>query len=336
MKLSQSYRLRLLRKRWQIRTLRKKAELVKVHVGKGASDRDGIFVFSTVRNERHRLPYFLKYYRDLGITHFFFIDNDSSDGTDEYLKSQPDVSIWHTTASYKRASFGIVWTNHLLNEYGSNHWCLCVDCDEFLTYPHVTNRPIRALTDWLDARSIRSFPAMLLDMYSKNNVESLKYHVGQNPFEILDYFDAGNYSQRRDGKHGNLWIQGGPRQRKFFSRNPSNAPALNKIPLVKWKSSYVYTSSTHSLLPRSLNLTYDEHGGEKISGCLLHGKFLPDIGEKVSEEKARNQHYASGQEYHAYGAHESHKINFWTPQSSKYSGWQQLEELGLMSCGGWA
>ncbi len=336
MKLIRSYRLRLMRKKWQLRTLRKEKDLNLVRLADGFDNPYGIFAFSTLRNERQRLPYFLKYYRNLGITHFFVVDNDSSDGTAEYLASQHDVSVWHTSASYKQAKFGVLWMNNLLRKYGSKHWCLSVDCDEFLVYPHVSKRPIRALTDWLDARSIRSFPAMLLDMYSRKDLGELDYKTGQDPFELLTHFDSGNYTQKPGGQYGNLWIQGGPRQRKFFANNPGNAPALNKIPLVKWKSSYVYTSSTHSMLPRSLNLTFDDNGGEKISGCLMHSKFLPDIAVKLTEEKNRQQHYASSQEYKAYGSETSAKINFCTPQSTKYKSWQQLEDLGLISSGGWA
>ncbi len=336
MKLHRSYRLRLLRKKWQLRTWRKRHDLKLVQLGAGAADRDGIFVFSTLRNERRRLPYFLDYYRKLGITQFFIVDNQSSDGTADYLMAQPDVSLWYTEASYKHAKYGVLWMNLLLRKFGSNHWCLNVDCDEFLVYPHVTKRPIRALTDWLDARSMRTFPAMLLDMYAKENLEDIDHKTGQNPFDILKYFDSGNYTQRHGGQYGNLWIQGGPRQRAFFADSPGKAPALNKIPLVKWKSSYVYTSSTHSLLPRSLNVTFDNVGGEKISGCLLHSKFLPDLNAKVSEELNRQQHYAESQEYLAYNHGAGPKLNFWTTHSTRFKSWQQLEDLGLMSSGGWA
>ena len=39
-----------------------------------------ILLVCTFRNEQIRLPYFLKYYRDLGVAHFLFIDNGSEDG----------------------------------------------------------------------------------------------------------------------------------------------------------------------------------------------------------------------------------------------------------------
>src|SRR5690606_19978157 len=110
-----------------------------------------------------------------------------------------------------------------------------------------------------------------------------------------------------------LWIQGGPRQRAFFARDPLLAPALNKIPLVRWQWGYVYESSTHMLRPRGLNLTYDTGGGELISGALLHAKFLPDIAERAREELSRGQHYAASREYRAYENRVAAGTQFWTP-----------------------
>ncbi len=51
---------------------------------------------AVLRNEMHRIPFFLKYYRDIGVDHFFFIDNGSSDGFIEFAEQQPDCSIWYT------------------------------------------------------------------------------------------------------------------------------------------------------------------------------------------------------------------------------------------------
>ncbi len=258
--------LRLARKRWRIRAFRKRRELRPVVDRTHTISADEILVFSTLRNERVRLPYFLRYYRDLGVTHFLIVDNDSDDGSREYLAEQPDVSLWTTPASYKRSRFGVDWLNWLQMKYAHGHWCLVVDPDEFFVYPFCDTRPLRALTDWLDASSIKSFSAMLLDMYPKGPFDAQTYHEGQDPFEVAPWFDSGNYTITRNSKYGNLWIQGGPRARMFFPDLPERAPALNKIPLVKWDRDYAYVSSTHMLLPRGLNQVYDEWGGEKASG----------------------------------------------------------------------
>ena len=336
MGLFDTYRLRLRRKRALLRAWRRGRELHALQDRTAQLPDDTIYVLSTLRNERIRLPYFLRYYRNLGVDHFLIVDNDSTDGSREYLAQQPDVSVWTTKSSYKRAHFGVDWLTYLQRRYGHGHWCLTVDVDEFLIYPFCETRPLRALTDWLDASAIRSFSAMLLDMYPKGPVNAQPYHEGQDPFEIAQYFDSGNYAMRRNPWQGNLWIQGGPRARVFFSNAPAKAPALNKTPLVKWHRSYAYESSTHMLLPRGLNLVYDQSGGEKASGCLLHAKFLDTFSTKASEEIERREHYANSAEYRAYAAGLAAQPDFWCKWSEKYINWRQLEILGLMSKGNWA
>ena len=295
-----------------------------------------ILAFVTLRNERVRLPYFLEYYRRIGVGHFLIVDNGSDDGSREYLTDQPDVSLWTTTASYKASRFGMDWINALLRRHGDGHWCLTVDPDEFLVYPHANTRPLRALTDWLASSGTRSFSAMLLDMYPKGPVTAQPYAEGQDPFEIASWFDPANYAIRKNGLYRNLWIQGGPRARTLFAEDPENAPALNKIPLVRWKRGYAYVSSTHMLLPRSLNVVYDEDGGEMASGALLHAKFLSTFAAKSAEELDRRQHYANSREYHAYQQGLQSQADFWCEQSRDYRDWRQLEDLGLISRGNWA
>lgn len=323
----QLYLGRAIRRRRHVKPLRNSVQTVA---------KDAILCFVTLRNERIRLPYFLEYYRARGVDHFLFVDNNSDDGTTDYLLAQPDTSVWHTSTSYKASRFGMDWINYLLFRYGRGHWCLTVDPDEFLVYPHCETRPLQALTHWMDSSGIKSLPAMLLDVYPEGKIGEQSYREGQNPMEIARYFDPANYMIHKDGFFGNLWIQGGPRARSFFANNPELAPALNKTPLVRWERSYVYVSSTHTALPRRLNLTYGEDGGERISGALLHAKFLSTFIDKSSEEMERGQHYANSLEYRAYNARLQNDLTLRNEESRVLEGWQQLEDLGLISSGNWA
>lgn len=330
------YRLRLRRKYLLARAYRRRRQLVPVTNRMTGLRSQPILLFSTMRNERVRLPFFLDYYRKLGINHFLIVDNASDDGTREYLEQQPDVSLWRTDAGYKQSRFGMDWTMYLLRRYGVGRWCLTVDVDEFLVYPFCETRPLRALTDWLDSAGTRSFSSMILDMYPKGQMHEQPYREGQNPFEIAQYFDSGNYMISRNPTFRNLWIQGGPRARVFFTNLPKKSPALNKTPLVKWLPGYAYVSSTHMMLPRGLNLTYEDSGGEKPSGCLLHAKFLDTFALKAEEELLRGQHYAESHEYRAYRDGITQERDLWCNWSEKYINWRQLEILGLMSKGNWA
>lgn len=336
MGLKSSYQLRWKRRKLLWRGWRARRDLQPVSMRQQGRRKGAVYAFVTLRNEKLRLPYFLEYYRNMGVGHFFIVDNASSDGSVEFLKNQADVSLWHCGESYKEGRFGMDWISHLLRKFGHDHWCLTVDPDEFLVYPFCDTRPISALTDWLDSCGLRNFSAMLLDLYPKGNIADQPYSEGQNPLDIAHWFDSGNYTISRNPEMGNLWIQGGPRARVFFAEDPWRAPALNKIPLVKWHRSYCYVSSTHMILPRGLNLTYEQWGGEKVSGVLLHTKFLNTLQAKAAEELARGQHYSDSTEYRAYHEVLAEHPDLWTRWSERYVNWRQLEIFGLMSKGNWA
>ena len=129
-------------------------------------------------------------------------------------------------------------------------------------------------------------------MYPKGSIaEGGDASPNENPIEVLNWFDADNYRAKIHPVFGNLWIQGGVRDRVFFGSQPDRSPTLNKTPLVKWKRGYAYVTSTHQILPRSLNDVFDLGKEPRVSGVLLHTKFLPNIGEKSAEELARAQHF---------------------------------------------
>ncbi|MBC7476657.1 MAG: glycosyltransferase family 2 protein, partial [Pseudorhodobacter sp.] len=164
---------------------------------------------------------------------------------------------------------------------------------------------------------------------------SQHYAPGQDPLEVLPWFDSGNYSVQVQPRMRNLWIQGGPRARTFFATEPRLAPTLNKVPLVFWHRSYAYVNSTHALLPRHLNEVYEINGPERLSGILLHTKFLPVIVKKSAEERERQQHFANSTLYDTYYLELIQNPDLWCVGSQRYTGWRQLEALGLMSRGGW-
>jgi hypothetical protein len=319
-----------------MRALTKARELTPVTDRTDQIASDDILLFCTFRNEDVRLPYFFSYYRGLGVNHFIMVDNDSDDGGGAFVAAQHDVSLWSTKGAYGDARYGMDWLTYLQGKYADGHWALTVDVDEFFIYPFCDTRPIRALADWLDASNVRSFGAMLLDMYPKGPVGKTHYIKGDNPFDIASWFDPGNYTISKNKLLRNLWIQGGPRARVFFEGKPKQAPALNKTPFVKWRKPYAYVSSTHMILPRGLNLVYDQQGGEKTSGILLHAKFLNTFRGRAAEEAARGEHYKEGREYKSYADRHGADPDFWCQWSEQYINWRQLEVLGLMSKGNWA
>ena len=244
-----AYRLRWKRRRLLARAVSKRRELVSVVDRTRTIAPDDILCIAVVRNEAVRLPWFLEHHRRLGVAQFLIVDNASEDGTDAVLAAASDVSLWRTGAGYKASRFGVDWVNWLLARHGHGHWCLTLDADEALVYPYCDTRDLRALTAWLDGQGREMFGAMMLDMYPKGPVGAQPYRAGDDPFKVLEWFDAANYGTRVQAPMGNLWLQGGPRARAFFADDPRRAPTLNKVPLVKWNRCFAYVNSTQSLLP---------------------------------------------------------------------------------------
>jgi len=292
-----------------------------------------IIVFAVMKNEAHRLRFFLDYYRKLGVGHFILVDNGSTDHFQEVVAGQGDISTFFTTASYKEANYGMYWANYLLLRYGCGHWCLTCDPDEFLVYPYVETRDLRDLTEYLDSLQERSFFTTMIDMYSDRPVEESYYPEGDNPLTTCPYFDETGYSKSYDPNFRNTFVQGGVRRRLLYGDNPEKAPALNKIPLVKWAPHFAYVESMHMAIPRRLNsVCYTT----KTSGALLHFKFISQLVEKVEEEAVAQQHWDSSSEYRKYGEAIKTRTNLYEPSVSiQFENWQTLARCGLLNVGEW-
>jgi hypothetical protein len=320
--------------RLQLKARQHGADLTVVSNNTTAINANDILAFIVLRNEATRLPYFLEYYRKLGVNHFLFVDNDSSDDLLATIGAAADCSIWHTRASYKDSNFGVHWLNHLLGKYGSRHWCLTLDPDEFLVYPYIHSRSLRELTEYLDQEGKASLFTIMLDMYSEVPVDDAAYRKGQNPLEVCPWFDGTGYYQKKGQGYSEWWWRGGVRRRAFFADQPELSPALNKTVLVKWRWYYAYIGSTHIAWPNRIN---SPHFNDTLAptGCLLHFKYLSLMREKVEEEMQRQEHYAGSREYRRYLDGLNRQSTLWTTASVRFQHWQQCVDLGLMNIGRW-
>ncbi|MCF3973281.1 glycosyltransferase family 2 protein [Paracoccus salsus] len=330
-----AYRLRWKRRGLIWRAIRRGRRLTPLSDQTAAIRRGDVLLFATQRNEVARLPEFLAHYRALGVAHFLIVDNDSDDGSTALLREQPDVSLWRITDSYRGSRFGMDWLGALLFRHGHGHWCLTVDVDELLVYPDCDRSNLRTLTDHLQRRGLAGMGALMLDLYPQGPLNRADAPPGAALTDRLPFFDAGPYRCQVQLPKRNRWVQGGARERVFFADRPHRSPTLNKLPLIRWRRHYAYVNSTHSMLPPGLNDLYDGPGDPRLSGVLLHGKFLPQIVPRSREELQRRQHFANPDLYVGYHRALAAAPVLWQPASLRYQGPAQLVGLGLMGSGEW-
>lgn len=293
-----------------------------------------VLLFATLRNEAVRMPFFLDYYRRLGVHHFLLVDNGSTDGFQEQVRDHDDVSVWTTGASYAAANYGMHWLNALLRRHGCEHWCVTCDPDEFLVFPYCDQRNLSELGEFIASEGRRSLSCIMLDMYGDRPLAETVYRAGDDPIGVAPFFDGTGYTQR-PGFLGDQYTRGGVRRRVFFRDDPDRAPALNKTPFVKWRPSYSYFTSMHQLVPGWLNAA---SGGRHRTptGCLLHFKHFSLLRDKVKEELVRGEHWQDSFEYRRYDERLGDRDpSFLSDASVRFGGWRQLAERGFIHTGQW-
>ena len=100
-------------------------------------------------------------------------------------------------------------------------------------------------------------------------------------------------------------------------------PTISKVPLVRWRKGMRFLYSTHSL---------SHVATAKVSGALLHFKFLSDFHDRVEAEVARGEHYDGAREYRAYRdlMRKQGTVNFMSHRSARFEDSGQFVRLGLM------
>ena len=317
-----------------------------------------IRAFMTVRDEMLRLPRTLDHYRRIGVDRFMIVDNGSTDGSREFLLAQPDCHVFLTHNSYAESGYGIAWQHSLLDEYGTNHWCLTVDADEWFIYPGYESHSLRTLAAHLERTGAQGMFAFLLDMYGSGTVAESSSLTQTSPFDHSRYFDRDYRWRRRFFIRGlerprfpEYDVVGGPRFRLLLpslyrhlylleiiwqlgyyvyllvGKTPipvslRPAPTLTKIPYLRWLPGTRYITP-HATTPIKLS---------DVTGVLLHFKFLADFRIRVAKEVERKEHWGAAREYARYWTklQDNPLLSLHYRGSVEYEGSEQLISLGLL------
>lgn len=282
--------------------------------------KDEIICFTQVYNEMLRLPNLLAYYRSLGVSQFFVIDNNSTDNCQEYLLNQPDVNLFWTKDSHNQAGEGMVWYQYLIDTYLEGNWILVVDADEFLVYPECETRKLPELISFLNEYNYEAMASFMLDMFPQNLEKQLNISPDISFFEQSPYFyNHYNFIYHLDPPYFD--VQGG-----IFYYLDNFLPPLIKIPLINTSKGIRYIQTHHRITPAKI---------APITSAFLHFKFIGDFYKKSQTIVSEKLHWAGGKAYSGYmrmfNNHIHQDFDFSKlDKTVKYENSQQLVNLGLI------
>lgn len=280
---------------------------------------NNLIVVCVVKNELGRIERWLDYYRKIGIKAFAIFDDNSNDGTREYLLKQSDVEVFVGTHDYTTIN-KIVWINMIIAIFGYDKWYLVVDSDELFTYKNMENIKIDKYVKTLKSNHVLIEPSMMLDMYSDSNIFSVSSK--DNYEKKCCYFDNLGYYIKKTSEAN--YIVGGVRKRIFDNTKFQCLPVLSKKSLMfMTKNTFVYTA--HTIYPFKYNYLCN------FNSVLRHYKFLKEDYKNYVERVEKNNFYNASSEYKAYLDlyHKNTLINLKNSKSLKWKDSNSINKIKI-------
>ena len=140
-----------------------------------------------VRDGSYYLDAFFDYYRALGITHFAFIDNGSTDDTVARLKREEGCVI--DRAVLPLAEYEDLIRGYPAQTYGRDRWCLYVDMDEQFDFVGRETYGLPALVRYLEGQGHTALMAQMLEMFPRATLDAVKDLTFAEALEAFDHYD---------------------------------------------------------------------------------------------------------------------------------------------------
>lgn len=283
-------------------------------------------VICVVKNDVRKIKEFYQHYRNLGVKKFAMLDNDSTDGTFDWLIKQEDTDLFKTTIPYS-TNRRQAWINKIVSYYGFNKWYLIVDSDELLMYEDMENRSLSELIDFAALNKISRVRTLTVDMYS-NQLFKEENNNDEEYVSKYIYFDSNNYRECK--RYSFHHVEGGMRVRMFKGENSRFAPYLTKYPLMFFESGDIQYNS-HFSFPFYKNFK------SPCWGALFHYKFLSSDMQKYKEIAESGSFYGGSYEYKQYIRiyQENPNMSFIHSNSEKYTDSSSLRAIDNIDKIGW-
>ncbi len=146
-----------------------------------------VVLIALVRNGSYYLDAFFRHYRAMGVQHFVFIDNGSTDDTLDRIRAEKGTVI--DQCCLPLAQYEDLIRAYPAHTYGNNRWCLYVDMDEIFDFEGRAAIGIQGLTRYLTQNGFTAMVAQMLEMFPKSALRTVAGHPYKQVLQEFLYFD---------------------------------------------------------------------------------------------------------------------------------------------------
>lgn len=146
-------------------------------------------------NEARILPEFLAHYRNLGVDRFFIVDDRSTDGSADLLRTHPDVTLFAPVEGSSYARDKRFWRSELLDRFSDGRWVVVPDVDEHLVFCDCESIGLDSLVAELEAEGAEALHAVMVDMYRDTPMDR-QIHDGPTLMDSFPLFDGPDHYYR--------------------------------------------------------------------------------------------------------------------------------------------
>lgn len=153
-------------------------------------------IVCVVRNGAPWLPTFLRYHRELGVRHIFFLDNGSTDGTVDLALRHEGVTVFSTGLAFSR--YQIAFRRWMLEHLTRGGWGCSCDVDELFSYPFCETLPLERLLEYLNRHRYTGVVGQVLDMFSAEPLAEIQGRADEDLEEVYRYYDLADIEKNRE------------------------------------------------------------------------------------------------------------------------------------------
>ncbi len=276
------------------------AFLAAENTGEIVSSATDITLISCLKDEPN-IDDWLNYYRNLGVTRFFLIDDHSI----KPLKARcqaPDVHIWQPEAGRFRFSKAF-WIELLARNYCIGQWVITVDGDEYIRLPEGcaehTQCRFRHLIEYAERHSLAYFCGFLLDLFpaAENYATASKnIPIALSKFTNYQFRKGGKLSGAYKNNEGSRWSYGEHSnwayQIDIRYRVNRAFDSLRKFPFFCYDASMNIHQGFHDLIIAGESRSWTELGRQDLLPILHHKIFDLQFAVYSQANNEYNSYYS--------------------------------------------